>query len=53
MYSVNRIDEQDFHAGDSKSMPKPAAPHQDLSPELREVMHLLQMIETGKDKKPS
>jgi hypothetical protein len=53
MYSVNRIDDQDFHAGESKSTPKPETPHQDISPELKEVMHLLKMIETGKDKKPS
>lgn len=51
MYSVNATDKLYSQADEGKQTPEPAKQHQDISPELKEVMHLLQMIETGKNKK--
>ena len=53
MYSANRASEQGFPAVDEKTAPEPAKQHQDISPELKEVMHLLKMMETGRDTKRS
>lgn len=48
MYSANRASEQGFPAVAKKTAPDPAKQHQDLSPELKEVMHLLKMMESGR-----
>lgn len=53
MYSAKRAGEQGFHMAAEKSEPKPATQHQDISPELKEVMHLLKMMESGQDLKGS
>lgn len=47
MYSVKRPSTAPDAEGREAPRP-PAAPHRDLSPELREVMHLLAMLELGK-----
>ena len=47
MYSANSAGEQEFRMAAEKSAPKPAKKHQDVSPELKEVMHLLKMLESG------
>jgi hypothetical protein len=49
MYSANRASEQGVHSAAEKS----ATPHRDVSPELKEVMHLLKMMESGQDLKGS
>ncbi len=51
MYSVKRLDNQEMDEDNGDDAVSPAKPHQDISPELKEVMHLLKMIEIGKDKK--
>jgi len=53
MYSANRASEQGFPAVTEKTAPEPATQHQDISPELKEVMHLLKMMESGQDTKGS
>ena len=53
MYSANRAREQGFPAAAEKTAPEPATQHQDISPELKEVMHLLKMMESGQGSKGS
>ncbi|MEO9876384.1 MAG: hypothetical protein ABJM26_15565 [Anderseniella sp.] len=53
MYSANRAGEQEFHMAAEKSAPEAAKKHQDVSPELKEVMHLLKMLESGQGLKGS
>ncbi|MGI9513410.1 MAG: hypothetical protein ACR2OL_10950 [Anderseniella sp.] len=53
MYSAKSAGEQEFRMAAEKSAPKSAKQHQDVSPELKEVMHLLKMLESGKDLKGS
>ncbi len=53
MYSANRASEQGVPAVTEKSAAEPAKQHQDLSPELKEVMHLLKVMENGQGTKGS
>ncbi len=53
MYSANRAGEQEVPAVKEKTAPEPAKQHQDISPELKEVMHLLKMLESGQGLKGS
>lgn len=51
MYSVNRIEEEDLEPDERQRDEKFARRHQELSPELKEVMHLLKVMESDSDLK--
>ena len=51
MYSINTIDKRDLDVVQGSQTLAPTRQHQDISPELKEVMHLLHMIETGRNTK--
>ncbi|MEE4235959.1 MAG: hypothetical protein V2I51_04495 [Anderseniella sp.] len=52
MYSVNRIaDEVSDGNGQQPVSPDRTRRHQDISPELKEVMHLLKVMEDSEDLK--
>ena len=51
MYSVNRIADETTDGNGQAGNAEDARHHKDISPELKEVMHLLKAMETGADRK--
>jgi len=51
MYSVNRIADEATDGNGQAGNADPSRRHKDISPELKEVMHLLKAMETGADRK--
>lgn len=51
MYSVSRIAEETSHSNTQAPKPEAGRRHHDISPELKEVMHLLKVMEDGEDLK--
>ena len=51
MYSVNRIEDESLEPDERQRNQEFARRHQELSPELKEVMHLLKAMETGNGNK--
>ena len=51
MYSVNRIADEVSDGNGQPASAERARRHQDISPELKEVMHLLKVMEDREDLK--
>jgi len=51
MYSVNRIADEVSDGNGQPASAEHARRHQDISPELKEVMHLLKVMEDREDRK--
>lgn len=51
MYSVNRIADETTDGNGQAGNADASRRHKDISPELKEVMHLLKAMESGADRK--